>query len=480
MCSICFEPVSNMGNHHLACLKCGHMFGYECINKWLAGSGQKGRCPQCNSLSSKKDVRKLYAKNVKVVDTTEKERLKKDLEKEREERRKIEVELETAKLQCKLKTQKLSEVKKELEALKASVNSKGLGVTGGEVSTSRSRARHRLVFNQFLELSRKEECRVMAYNEWLAMLVVSTESQVEMFPGYGIKKINMLELRVECFVPLHQQLIRDLAFNPSRRDMLLSVAVDRQVKIINIQSNGVMGLFVAPAPVWCCCWSIRDTNIFYVGTAAGNLIQYDIRHTDGPTGVTELPGKGPVVSLSYINPGPESTLTSQGLLVARLQQCAFVEEWLAKTHTLSAEGNLLSVSCVPDSCHVLVSFRPSPQFPHTRHAVCTLDQREGDSGQEVFFNPLHTFRGGTKQGKLNRSLLIRPPFNKSSLLVCAGDEASQSLFVWDVATLTCFQQLQCSAIVMDTLQLSVGQKHYLAVLTPKGVRLYDWPRAGSE
>lgn len=34
-CSICFEPWTNSGAHRLVCLKCGHLFGEACIERWL-------------------------------------------------------------------------------------------------------------------------------------------------------------------------------------------------------------------------------------------------------------------------------------------------------------------------------------------------------------------------------------------------------------------------------------------------------------
>lgn len=464
-----------MGDHHLACLKCGHLFGFSCIRKWLAGPyGQKGRCPQCNRGASKKDIRKLYAKNIVVVDTTEKERLQCELEKEREERRKLAVQFASAKLECTLKTHQVKELAKELHMLKAAVEKADVPVA--EPSSSKNSPQKRLVFKQFLEVC-QEDCRVMAYSPWLAMLVVSTSSPTGMFRGFGVKTINLKELRVHRYVPLHQQQVRDLAFSPIRQDLLLSVALDRFVKITNIHSIAPVGHFVAPGPVWCCCWNIRDANIFYVGTANGRLIQYDTRHTGGPVAVIDLPGRGPVVSLAYVNPAPESSLTYQGLLVARLQQCCFVEDGLARTHTLCMEGNSISVSSLGNSSHVLVSFRPSSQFPHSRHVVCTLHQslREGSSDEEVVsVNPLHTFKGGTTSKVLTRSRLVHASHSTSSLLVCASDESSQSVYVWDVATMRCLQQLQCSDTVMDILQVCVEETVYLMLLTRKGIRLYNW------
>ena len=35
-CSICFEPWSNSGNHRIASLKCGHLFGHKYVLRPVA------------------------------------------------------------------------------------------------------------------------------------------------------------------------------------------------------------------------------------------------------------------------------------------------------------------------------------------------------------------------------------------------------------------------------------------------------------
>lgn len=45
-CAICFEEWTNAGGHRLSALRCGHLFGYSCIERWL--KGQPGKCPQVN------------------------------------------------------------------------------------------------------------------------------------------------------------------------------------------------------------------------------------------------------------------------------------------------------------------------------------------------------------------------------------------------------------------------------------------------
>ena len=65
-CSICFEPWTNSGEHRLVCLKCGHLFGENCIERWVKTNP---KCPQCNMPAKKQDIRKIYAKAVKCLDT---------------------------------------------------------------------------------------------------------------------------------------------------------------------------------------------------------------------------------------------------------------------------------------------------------------------------------------------------------------------------------------------------------------------------
>ncbi|MPC39262.1 E3 ubiquitin-protein ligase RFWD3 [Portunus trituberculatus] len=483
-CPICFDPWTNKGDHRLSSLKCGHLFGYECISKWLQGSTKRnrGKCPQCNAKVTKKDIRIIYAKNIKALDTTEKEKIMKELEKEREEKRRLEVEHAQTRLKYELKSQLVVKLQEELEALKASASgARHAGVSSSKPGESSS-LKKRLVFKEWMEVCREGGCRVMAYSEWLGMVVVSMPSQVGMFPGYGVKKIDLLTFRVERYVPLHQKQIRDLAFSPAKRNLLLSVGMDRMVKITNISSNASVAQFIASAPVWCCSWSTTEMTVFYVGTAFGHLHQYDTRNTSGPTATIELPGSGPAVSMTYIHPGPDSSLTWDGLLVARLQSCFFVEAGTsgeAKSHQLPLDGTFTSVSSEDDSCHVLVSCRPSQRHPHARHTVCFLQQvtssEEGETERRtVTTQPVYTFQGGTTQKVLTRSILASPPFPGCSLLVFASDESTQSIYVWELRSMSCLQQLRHPDTVLDLLQVTVRETPYLMALTEKGVRVYSW------
>ena len=78
VCTICFEDWSNSGDHRISSLKCGHFFGYSCIDKWLRGSGNA--CPNCNEKNTKKDIRVHFVSKLAAIDTSERDRALQELE----------------------------------------------------------------------------------------------------------------------------------------------------------------------------------------------------------------------------------------------------------------------------------------------------------------------------------------------------------------------------------------------------------------
>ena len=78
VCTICFEDWSNSGDHRISSLRCGHFFGYSCIDKWLRGSGNA--CPNCNEKNTKKDIRVHFVSKLAAIDTSERDRALNELE----------------------------------------------------------------------------------------------------------------------------------------------------------------------------------------------------------------------------------------------------------------------------------------------------------------------------------------------------------------------------------------------------------------
>lgn len=88
----------------------------------MSNRPKQGTCPQCNAKATVKDLRILYCKKIKAIDTTDLDRALQDLDTERKLRRKIELELSECKFKLQLACSDAENLRDELKSLKAVVS----------------------------------------------------------------------------------------------------------------------------------------------------------------------------------------------------------------------------------------------------------------------------------------------------------------------------------------------------------------------
>lgn len=117
-CPICFAEWTSAGDHRIASLNCGHVFGQSCVLRWLnlADNGEKC-CPVCKTKATYSDVRCLYARKLVAVDTSEVEAIRKEKIAATSEKNRIQMEL--TKVLCREHTlvQHLKELKGHIDTL---------------------------------------------------------------------------------------------------------------------------------------------------------------------------------------------------------------------------------------------------------------------------------------------------------------------------------------------------------------------------
>ncbi|XP_021353369.1 E3 ubiquitin-protein ligase RFWD3-like isoform X3 [Mizuhopecten yessoensis] len=362
-CPICFEEWTTSGSHRLASLRCGHLFGQSCIDKWLRGQG--GKCPQCNAKAKRQDIRLLYAKTIKAMDTSERDRALQDLEKEKEARRRCEMEAAQTRLQFQLSVEECNRLKAELERVKQTVqslrsqsSSSSLPLT--QISPTKqiqARLNGQFILEKTIKIWEAGNCRVMDYSSSLATLVVSQPSASPLFPGFGIKKVSMMDFKTCQYLTLHTKAIRDVCFHPLVDDgMLLSASMDKTVKMTSVISNAVVQSYETPQPVWSCVWNTDDRNYFFSGQSNGTVLEFDIRNTAQHLRELNTEGhRSPVVSLEYIPRDPQAIFRPGGILVGQLAQVSFYEHRADdqyRLHMLPLDGTLSSL-CVDQVCECL-------------------------------------------------------------------------------------------------------------------------------
>lgn len=473
-CPICMDVWCNSGSHRLASLRCGHFFGHSCILRWLqigCAAGQR-RCPQCNKKASMKEIRIHYARKLQVLDTAERDRLREELEGVQREKHQLELELARTKLNHQLHQQQLIKLRQKLSEIQ---ETQGCGTrqstqVGGFVSQESSR--QNLALHRSVEICREGGCRVLAYDKFLSLLIVSQRSTNTLFSGYGIKKIDAVEFRPTQFVFLHPRAIRDLAFHPLRNDMLLSVSLDRCAKLFNVASNTVVQSYTTDNQLWSCCWDADNSNLFFIGTNNGAVLQYDVRSTAGPIcRITSPEDSSPVTSLAAVPTCPGRTLARGGFLACRLNSCWAYEHRDADYvgSQLPFDGPFVSLCYDKNSGHVLISTRPSVRYPLSRHIVCQLPEVTAGVDSCLVCNPVHTFQGSRSQNLLSRACQVSVP---GDTLVAAHQESLKCVALWSISSGR--QVLSCPASqpVIDLCSVQVNNNQYLAALSEKMMSIY--------
>ncbi|XP_066279408.1 E3 ubiquitin-protein ligase rfwd3.S-like isoform X2 [Branchiostoma lanceolatum] len=480
-CSICFEAWTNSGNHRLASLKCGHLFGQSCIEKWLKGQG--GKCPQCNAKAKKGDIRVIFAKTVKMVDTTDRDRAVRELEREKQLRRKVELEAAQTRLQYELALQECNMIRTQLDRerqRKAQALTSVSGPSPSQPSCSQASSSQQARLYKFdSSIPLKGESRLLGYDAQHGTLVVSQASPNQLFPGFGVKKISAMDLRSMQYVSVHSKAIRDICFSGRVDGLMLTASIDKTLKITSLMSNTVVQTYHTPFPVWACCWNQEDNNYVYAGLQNGSVLVFDQRDTTKYVEELSPPRtRCPIVAISYVPRDPSSSLRCGGLLLGTLRGGCFWEKTSTeyRPHPLPMEGSCTSLKFEHTTRHCLASFRPDKNHNSTRHLLCELESRlVGEDGRnQCSCHVMHTFYGGSTQKLLTRSALFTSPGDPGQILVCAGDEASTSAQLWSASTAAWLQKIPTDGPVLDVCPFSINSKHQLSVLTDKLLRIYSW------
>ena len=267
-CPICLETWSNAGEHRLCSLRCGHLFGLKCITQWfnIAQNATARKCPECNTKASKKDIRIIYAKKLQCIDTSEIEQLKEQLKEVREKKDIAEKEVKLCQTRETLYQQEISNLRLKVDELK-----KKLSLASSERNTLNIEYENIILKrNKVFDICSNEACRVMAYNPWHKILVVSC--------GNGISRVFIDTLSACVNQNIHSGVIRDLAFQEQHPNILLSVSFDKKIMLTDIRSNILTHSYQEDTNLWSCCWSNFSSQTFFVGGGKGTVAEYDVRY----------------------------------------------------------------------------------------------------------------------------------------------------------------------------------------------------------
>lgn len=327
-----------------------------------------------------------------------------------------------------------------------------------------------------------ENCHVMACSEWLGCLMVSQQpAPGAVLSGCGVNKLNVATMESGQYIPIHSKQIRGLAFNSRSDGLLLSASMDCTLKLTSLLSNSVVQTCKAEQPLWSCCWCSDDFNYVYAGLINGSVLVYDLRNTSKYVQKLRLwDFRAPVITLSYMPRATSDAFPCGGLLVGNLKGVCFWEMKDAKynAHVLPLDsGGCTDIQTESNTRQCLVTYRPD----HTRNYVlCVMTKLTKnslpDSADKYKCSccQVQTFRGGTTCRLLTKNAIFQNPDLGCDILVCIGDESTNSAMLWHAKSGSLIQKLPADQPVLDICPMKVNQTNLLATLTEKKVKIYRW------
>ncbi|KAK1931579.1 E3 ubiquitin-protein ligase RFWD3 [Phytophthora citrophthora] len=368
-CSICCEDCTLVGVHRLVALKCGHLFGKKCIERWI---NEKRTCPNCNAVVRRPDICPLFSDHVAVVDNSGLENMTTKFEEEKKKTSKLEKEVAELKQQLKTKTSEATQLRADLTKFKRTVAAMssnaeqkrraGIVTAVHKIQTPAITEYRRLAiaaaassrpepsthteddtdfpmplfvefppgttFQPSPKANRDAFCkykplldlpllgaRVFRIARSCSFLCVGDKVAPS---SHGIMMVDISNPRSQTLIPVHTSEVRDIAIHHAEK-LALTTAFDGKLALTSFQEKKMVLQIDLPASRrqgWSCSFSEAETYAMYCGFQDGTVAKYDLRKaTCGKKDVVKsfaLPDRQPVHTIKLFKT-PQGT---EGLVAA--------------------------------------------------------------------------------------------------------------------------------------------------------------------
>lgn len=539
-CMICMEEWTIGSEHRICCLRCGHLFGRSCIERWIKEKGSSAQCPTCNKPAKKADLRNLWCKALKATDNTEVSQLQQLLESERKLRKTdsavifhqnlkleiaqadveklkkgiIERDEKIAKLQAildrfkQLRAQKLAQIN---ECQNTDVQGVERGTETAAMTLDNMDFENDDVFDvvndiepkelkgmfhhaQNIEISPTAGCKGFSMCPTSCVLILAQPTprgSRNIFGNFGLRKYSIIDTNQKEFIPLHSKPITSIHLKPVG-DLILSSSLDKTVRLTSISNNTSVNTYHCTYDPICAAWSSHREQQFYVASSNCFIGLYDIRNTSEYIYQTNhriahsgLVAIAPSTSAEGLN----------GLLVNDSKGSQFIEvsdssqydlETIDRSvehltcHSLPFEGLMGNVDFCKRLDLALVTTRRSTLQPKVTHNLVKLKKTGSeDASNKIECQRVRTFMGGQPGELLNYSRILNHPTLTDSVLVGACDQDARGIRLWDSSDNTIYQTIKTNDWIRDMIMYtpSNSNQSILYTLSNKSVSVYRWDYA---
>lgn len=476
-CPICLDNWEMSGDHRLVSLRCGHLFGDSCIRRWLAESARQSgvkACPQCKSKATNRDIRCLYAKRLRAIDRSEEHRLREQLDTERSRSQTLQTEVAALKMTHKMVAMQMQTLQAENDRMKQMLRAGGGNSFSYEANIADNKQLLRLQIQRIylertIELTREPGCRVLIHAEQHSSILASQKSAQGLFPGYGVRFIDMPTFRTSTFLHASSKLLRDISLS-SDQQLLAVASMETRSKLFDLRSRQVVSTFEpGEKMLWACAMDRKEReNILYLGSSSGSTYTYDMRFPDNILEEYKTEGDFSTV-INVAGVSPCNSFPHGGFLVCKLQSLWFYEYTSNSNSTIATRLPLDGPFCSMhyDAAHetLLVSARCSVRHPQSRYIVGRMEKVD----ETPILNLKVTFYGSKATPVMTRCAQVAVEANT---LVAGYIQDAKQLALFDVRREQRVQTMPAQEVIYDICPVYTSNATYLAGLSETKCRMY--------
>ncbi|KAG2222380.1 hypothetical protein INT45_006902 [Circinella minor] len=467
-CPICLKGVSNQGEHALVVTKCGHTFGEM----------------QNGPILKKSDLRRVIVTKLIAHDTSDIERIRKELDEAKKMIDDKTREIMSLKGQIKLLNQ--SQSSEQLEVLKAKL----VALSSEKFNNDSNRleeVQEKKILQEFYSypLEYQQQGRSLAISAMDEMAIISVGNAST---GYGLQRISLRDIKSVDYFPNHKKTIRDIKCSPFQQSLILSTGLDSKLALTCVRNKHVIQTYSLEKPGWSCDFDETDSNLLYCGLLNNTVSVYDIRNTKNhlhQLRPPNTPGNFSIHSLAAVNNGAGG---GKRLIFCSNNMGSYM--WELDTSLATAmEGQppiFHPLSCTTQEGYkpyslsfdngtrtILISSRRSTALNNgsTLHSLYQLYQGQQQQQQEEeFIKPAWSLENPYPQIQLARTYHFEKGGGSKDLIACFASDKTISLrnHQEDLGSFS------VNDPVMDIKAKKVGQDIVVGALTEKTLHLYKY------
>lgn len=261
-CPICLDSMSKDGEHQISSLPCGHLFGYNCIKRWLEDENQQ-ICPTCRKHATCNMIRLIIWDGTIPLDTMRSEEIKEEHSKAMKKRQTL--------------LQTLTRLERDYNICQSEIATKRSSIFGRSRSPRlmKSIVKKPVSFPSLL-FERKICCgfRVSLTSKHL-FVSCQKENSVDDFGIEFCERDGSSNTFSFKYISLHSAQIYDLAPSPFDKEAVATVSMDKKLIVTAMRSELPIMEASLPVPLWSCCWI--SPNTIAVGGTNGRFFIIDGR-----------------------------------------------------------------------------------------------------------------------------------------------------------------------------------------------------------